>query len=142
MNSLPGHLKKMKFALKLLLPLLLAVALRSSGGDFKVGLVLDRGGKDDKSFNSSAYLGANQAKEKISGMQAHASALDELLESGVLEDVGGGKDDIQKELDQLGTRSQVDDDLAALKAQMAASGALSPGAGPAGTGAAGTGVSA
>jgi len=65
MNSLPGHLKKMKFALKLLLPLLLAVALRSSGGDFKVGLVLDRGGKDDKSFNSSAYLGANQAKEKL-----------------------------------------------------------------------------
>ena len=69
-----------------------------------------------------------RAQEKIAGMQAHASALDELLESGVLEDVGGGKDDIQKELDQLGTRSKVDDELAALKASMAAKGALGTGA--------------
>src|SRR5438046_1098556 len=34
-------------------------------GEFKVGLVLDRGGKDDKSFNSSAYEGATQAKNKL-----------------------------------------------------------------------------
>jgi len=34
-------------------------------GEFKVGLVLDRGGKDDKSFNSSAYQGASQAKSKL-----------------------------------------------------------------------------
>lgn len=33
--------------------------------DFKVGLVLDRGGKDDKSFNSSAYAGATEAKSKL-----------------------------------------------------------------------------
>jgi len=33
--------------------------------EFKVGLVLDRGGKDDKSFNSSAYAGANEAKKKL-----------------------------------------------------------------------------
>jgi basic membrane protein A len=33
--------------------------------DFKVGLVLDRGGKDDKSFNSSAYEGATEAKQKL-----------------------------------------------------------------------------
>lgn len=31
----------------------------------KVGLVLDRGGKDDKSFNSSAFKGAHQAKEQL-----------------------------------------------------------------------------
>src|SRR6185295_11686350 len=31
----------------------------------KVGLVLDRGGKDDKSFNSSAYAGATEAKNKL-----------------------------------------------------------------------------
>ena len=33
--------------------------------EFKVGLVLDRGGKDDKSFNTSAYEGATLAKNKL-----------------------------------------------------------------------------
>jgi basic membrane protein A len=33
--------------------------------DFKVGLVLDKGGKDDKSFNSSAYVGGNKAKSEL-----------------------------------------------------------------------------
>ena len=32
---------------------------------FKVGLVLDKGGKDDKSFNSSAYEGASRAKKDL-----------------------------------------------------------------------------
>lgn len=31
---------------------------------FKVGLVLDKGGRDDKSFNASAFKGATEAKEK------------------------------------------------------------------------------
>lgn len=31
----------------------------------KVGLVLDKGGKDDKSFNASAYRGASQAKKQL-----------------------------------------------------------------------------
>ena len=52
-------------------------------------------------------------------MQARSGALDELLESGVLEDVGGGGDDIQKELDQVGKQASVDTELAALKAQLA-----------------------
>ena len=43
-----------------------------------------------------------RAQDKIATMQARSGALDELLESGVLEDVGGGTDDIQKELDQVG----------------------------------------
>jgi phage shock protein A len=51
-------------------------------------------------------------------MQARSGALDELLESGVLEDVGGGTDDIQKELDQVGKDANVDNELAALKAQL------------------------
>jgi basic membrane protein A len=41
------------------------LALPGSAAEFKVGLVLDRGGKDDKSFNSSAFEGANQAKTKL-----------------------------------------------------------------------------
>lgn len=60
-----------------------------------------------------------RAQDKIANMQARSGALDELLESGVLEDVGGGHDDIQKELDQIGTSSSVDQELAALKAQTA-----------------------
>lgn len=42
-----------------------AIAVSSAAGEFKVGLVLDRGGKDDKSFNSSAFEGASDAKAKL-----------------------------------------------------------------------------
>jgi phage shock protein A len=66
--------------------------------------------------NSGAAL--QRAQDKISTMQARAGALDELLASGVLEDVGGGDDDIQKELDQVGNQANVDSELAALKAQL------------------------
>jgi phage shock protein A len=59
-----------------------------------------------------------RAQDKIATMQARAGALDELLASGVLEDVGGADDDIQKELDQVGTAANVDKELAALKAEI------------------------
>jgi phage shock protein A len=62
-----------------------------------------------------------RAQDKIANMQARAGALDELLESGVLEDVGGDTDDdIQKELDEAGSAADVDQQIAALKAQLAA----------------------
>jgi phage shock protein A len=60
----------------------------------------------------------NRARDKIATMQARAGAMDELLESGVLEDVGGNTDDIQDELDKAATDSDVDRELAALKAKM------------------------
>ena len=72
-----------------------------------------------KSFNDSG-ASLQRAQDKIATMQARSGALDELLESGVLEDVGGGGDDIQKELDQVGKAASVDNELAALKAQLAA----------------------
>ncbi len=59
-----------------------------------------------------------RAQDKIATMQARAGALDELLQSGVLEDVGGDTDDIQKELDEAGTSADVDSELAALKAEI------------------------
>jgi|SRR5271165_5168309 len=65
-----------------------------------------------------------RAQDKIATMQARAGALDELLQSGVLEDVGGGGDDIQKELDEVTSASDVDSQLAALKAE------LGPGSAP------------
>jgi phage shock protein A len=61
-----------------------------------------------------------RAQDKIANMQARADATDELLQSGVLEDVGGNTDDIQQELDEAGNAAQVDKELAALKAQIGA----------------------
>ena len=59
-----------------------------------------------------------RAQDKIATMQARAGAVDELIASGVLEDVGGDTDDIQKELDEAGTAAEVDKELAALKAEI------------------------
>ncbi|MGH3407504.1 MAG: PspA/IM30 family protein [Streptosporangiaceae bacterium] len=59
-----------------------------------------------------------RAQDKIANMQARAGAVDELLQSGVLEDVGGNTDDIQQELDEASTSADVDKELAALKAQL------------------------
>ncbi len=72
-----------------------------------------------KTFGDSGAA-LQRAQDKIASMQARSGALDELLESGALEDVGGGDDDIQKELDKVASDSQVDQELAALKAQLGA----------------------
>ena len=73
---------------------------------------------------SDSGAALERAQDKIATMQARAGALDELLQSGVLEDVGGGGDDIQKELDEVTSSSDVDSELAALKAE------LGPGSAP------------
>jgi phage shock protein A len=59
-----------------------------------------------------------RTQDKIAQMQARAGAVDELLASGVLEDVGGDTDAIQQELDEAGTAAGVDKELAALKAEI------------------------
>ena len=61
---LPNRAKMFGMA-ALLLAGQLAVVTSSVLADVKVGLVLDRGGKDDKSFNASAYEGATEAKKKL-----------------------------------------------------------------------------
>ena len=43
----------------------LCILAGSNALAFKVGLVLDKGGKDDKSFNSSAYEGATKAQKDL-----------------------------------------------------------------------------
>ena len=80
---------------------------------------------------SDSGAALERAQDKIATMQARAGALDELLQSGVLEDVGGGDDDIQKELDAVTSSNDVDSELAALKAQLG-QGAAPPPALPAG----------
>ncbi|MDA8309191.1 MAG: PspA/IM30 family protein [Actinomycetota bacterium] len=80
---------------------------------------------------SDSGAALQRAQDKIATMQSRAQATDELLESGVLEDVGGATDDIQKELDELGAKSDVDAELAALKAKVGSpetAGALASGA--------------
>jgi len=78
-----------------------------------------------KTFDDSGAA-LQRAQDKISTMQAHAGAVDELLESGVLEDVGGSTDDIQQELDEAGSNAEVDKELAALKAEIGSGGSDSP----------------
>src|SRR5579859_1275839 len=65
-------------------------------------------------------LAIQRAEDKTAQMQARAGAIDELLASGALEDhVSGGTDYIQAELDKLGATAGVDDQLAAMKREIA-----------------------
>jgi len=67
-------------------------------------------------------LAIQRAEDKTAQMQARAGAIDELLASGALEDhVGGNQDYIQAELDKLGASSDVDDELARMRGEIAAS---------------------
>src|SRR5579864_8134749 len=74
----------------------------------------------------SAGATMQRAQDKIATMQARAGALDELLASGALDDLTQPVDDIQKELDKVSSTDQVDNELAALKAE------IGPGGGGAG----------
>ena len=81
-------------------------------------------------------LAIQRAEDKTLQMQARASAVDELLASGALEDPSGTyKSDIERELDALASDSQVENELAALKSQLQIGGApQTQGALPAGHG--------
>jgi len=63
-----------------------------------------------------------RAQDKIASMQARAGAMDELLASGALTDLTTPVTDIQAELDRAQAGTQVDRELAALKAQLASGG--------------------
>ena len=68
---------------------------------------------------SDVGLAIQRAEDKTLQLQARASAVEELLASGALEDPSGMyKDDITRELDALASDSVVEDELAALKAQL------------------------
>lgn len=66
-------------------------------------------------------LAVQRAEDKTAQMQARAGAIDELVASGALDDVSGtSKDSLTLELERMASASQVDDDLAALRAELAA----------------------
>jgi phage shock protein A len=67
-------------------------------------------------------LAIQRAEDKTAQMQARAGAIDELLASGALEDhVGGNHDYIQAELEKIGASTDVDNELARMKNEIAAS---------------------
>jgi phage shock protein A len=77
-----------------------------------------------------------RAIDKTDQMQARASAVDELQAAGTFEDLtalGPPQDDVDRQLDQIGAKSAVDDEFAKLKAEVG-SGASSSGALPPGDG--------
>jgi len=63
-------------------------------------------------------LAIQRAKDKTEQMQARAAAVDELTASGALEDYTSQGDDLDRQLAQISQSSQVDDELAKLKAEV------------------------
>ncbi len=59
-----------------------------------------------------------RAKEKTEQMQARAGAIDELVESGSLEDFTSDQTALDRELAQISSKSQVDSELDRMKAEL------------------------
>jgi phage shock protein A len=67
-------------------------------------------------------LAMQRAEDKVENMRARASAVDELEKAGAFDDItqlgGGGQDDIDRELAQLSSGSEVEDELSKMKAEL------------------------
>jgi phage shock protein A len=64
-------------------------------------------------------LAIQRAREKTEQMQARAGAIEELVESGTLEDfTAGDKTALDRELEQIQAGNQIDQDLARLKGEL------------------------
>ena len=64
-------------------------------------------------------LAIQRAKDKTEQMQARAGAIEELVESGALDDfTSDGQTRLDRELAQISSQSQVDDELSKMKAEL------------------------
>jgi phage shock protein A len=63
-------------------------------------------------------LAVQRAKDKTEQMQARADAIDELTTAGSLQDLTSSGDDIDRQLRQISQGTQVDDELAKMKAEL------------------------
>ena len=66
-------------------------------------------------------LAMQRAVDKTENMRARAGAMEELEAAGAFDDnlaLGSGQDDIDRQLHELTSQSQVDDDLAKMKAEL------------------------
>lgn len=69
-------------------------------------------------------MAMDRAKQKVETMQARAGAIDELIESGALEDLTGAQgDSIDRELNKVAAEGAVNAELEAMKREMGAGGA-------------------
>jgi phage shock protein A len=76
-----------------------------------------------------------RAVDKTENMKARADAVSELEQAGTFDDItqlGGGEDDIDRQLKQLSSQPAVDDDLAKLKAELGTGGGETPQIAPGG----------
>jgi phage shock protein A len=70
-------------------------------------------------------LAMQRALDKTEDMKARAAAVEELEAAGTFDDItqlGSGEDDIDRQLHELTSQSQVDDELAKMKAELGPSG--------------------
>jgi phage shock protein A len=67
-------------------------------------------------------LAIQRAKDKTEQMQARAGAIDELVESGALEDFTSDQTQLDRELAQIASQSQVDSELEKMKAELGTGG--------------------
>jgi phage shock protein A len=68
-------------------------------------------------------LAMQRATDKTEQMRARADAVSELEQAGTFEDLtalGSGQDDIDRQLHQLSSQSQVDDEMSRMKAELGA----------------------
>ena len=74
-------------------------------------------------------LAMQRAEDKVEGMRARAGAVEELEKAGTFDDLsqlGSGQDDIDRQLSELTSGSQVDDELSKMKAELGAGGGDAP----------------
>jgi len=74
-------------------------------------------------------LAIQRAEDKTEQMRARAGAVEELEAAGTFDDMtqlGGGQDDIDRELAQIGAGAQVDDELAKMRAELGTGGGDAP----------------
>lgn len=62
-------------------------------------------------------LAVERAENKTEEMKARSSALDELIETGVLEDLSGTGDDIDRELRKISAKSDLESELERIKSE-------------------------
>jgi phage shock protein A len=74
-------------------------------------------------------LAMQRAEDKTEQMRARAGAVEELEAAGTFDDItqlGGGEDDIDRQLKELTSGAQVDDELAKMRAELGSGGGDSP----------------
>ena len=74
-------------------------------------------------------LAMQRAEDKTETMRARAGAVEELEKAGAFDDIttlGSGQDDIERQLSELTSGAEVDDELAKMKAELGSGGGDSP----------------